>query len=381
VPVGYHTKVIIDSDNDLPSYSGENDMQATDNEKTGQTGTRHTDRLDRALTVGGYLTSPDGRYKDSTANLYAAAWSAFETWCHSTGRTPMPATPETIATYAVALLDTGYVPDTIKCRITAIRARHRIMGHPVPDNVPAWTVLCWAESSRVRPVVNGISRTDLLAAIRSCPDTTLGIRNQALALLAWDVLLPAPDIVALNVDDITDPWGDHPMTIQTSPVRDVDHDHTTAIDTTCPRCDAQPGEPCTWSTGIVDPGISHAGRDRAAGDTSACPACAIRAWVRELHLAGIRHGALFRPVDRLGVIARSGVRRSGSTAPDARLTVRSVHRVWARLVADSGITPCTPRALRLGGARDRVDRGEPVRSVIDRAAWSPNTASVVTRLM
>lgn len=355
-------------------------MEATDNKKTGQIDVNRSGRIDRALTVGGYLTSADGRYKKSTAHLYAAAWNAFETWCRSAGRTPMPATPETIATYAAHLLDDGYVPDTIKCRITAIRARHRIMGHPVPDNIPAWAVLCGAESSRVRPVVNGITRPELQMAIRACPDTTLGIRNRALALLAWDVLLPIPDIVALDVTDITDPWDDHPMTIDANPTRDVAHDHATAIDTTCPHCHAQPGQACRWSTKTTDPNITHSGRERAADDTSACPACAIRAWIRQLHLAGIRDGALFRPVDRLGVIAGSGVPRSGSTAPDARLTVRSVHRVWARLVAESGITPCTPRALRLGGARDRVDRGEPVRSVIDRAAWSPNTASVVTRL-
>lgn len=355
-------------------------MEATDNKKTGQMDMNPSDRLDRALTIGGYLTSADGRYKESTAALYAAAWTAFETWCRSAGRTPIPATPETIATYAIHLLNDGYVPDTIKCRITAIRARHRIMGHPVPDNIPAWTVLSGAESSRVRPVVNGITRLDLQTAIRTCPDTTLGIRNRALALLAWDVLLPIPRIVALNVEDIADPWGDAPVTIRTVPVRNIDHDHTTALDVECPHCHAQPGQTCLWPAGTVDPNTSHAGRDRAAGDRYACPACAIRSWVRQLHLAGIRQGALFRPVDRLGMIARSGVRRSGSTAPDARLTVRSVHRVWARLIADSGITPCTPRALRLGGARDRVDRGEPVRSVIYRAAWSPNTVSVVTRL-
>lgn len=375
--VRYRTKVIIDLYNDLPSSSGESDMKATDNEETGQ---NHAVRLDRALTVGGYLSSPDGRYKESTANLYAAAWTAFETWCRSSGRTAMPATPETVATYAVALLEDGYVPDTIKCRITAIRARHRILGHPVPDNVPAWAVLCGAESSRVRPVVNGITRPELHEAIRACPDTVIGARNRAIALLAWDVLLPVPDIIALNIEDIGDPFGDEPMTIRTTPTRDVTHDHTTALDVACPHCNAEPGQACRWSTGIADPDIIHAGRERAAGDAYACPACAIRAWVRHLHLAGIRHGALFRPVDRLGVIAGSGVRRSGSTAPDDRLTVRSVHRVWARLVADSGITPCTPRAIRLGGARDRVDRGEPVRSVIDRAAWSPNTASVVGRL-
>jgi integrase len=327
-------------------------MQATESKKIGQIGTNPSDLLDRALTIGGYLSAPDGRYKQSTANLYATAWAAFETWCRSAGRTPMPATPETIATYALSLLDEGRVPETIKCRITAIRARHRIMGHPVPDNVPAWTVLSAAESSRVRPVVNGIARTDLLTALRACPETILGTRNRAIALLAWDVLLPVPEIIALDIEDIDDrPEGY--LTIRTDPTRDVAHDHTPET-------------------------TNH---ERAAEDTYACPACAIQAWVRKLHLSGIRSGALFRPVDRMGVIAEPGIRRSGNSAPDYRLSIRSVHRVWARLVRDSGITPCTPRSIRLGGARARVDRGESPGSVIARAAWSPTSSSVVTRLL
>lgn len=356
-------------------------MKATENEKIGQTGTGTSpaDRIDRALTLGGYTA----RYKTSTATLYAAAWTAFRTWCQESGLTPMPATPETIAVYAVHLLNLGYVPDTIKSRITAIRARHRTDGHPVPDNVPAWAVLSGAQSSRVRPPVNGLAQGDLLTAVRSCPETTLGRRDRALALLAWDVLLPLPELVALNIGDVGDRWGGGPIELrdQTGTIRDVAHEHSTALDVECQDCHAQPGEPCAMATNSRTHAISHIARERAAGDTTACPACALRAWVRELHLAGIHHGALFRPVDRLGTIATPGVRRSGSTSPDARLTIRSVHRVWARLVASSGITPCTPRSLRLGGARSRVDRGEPLLDVIGRASWSPHTPSVVTRLL
>lgn len=302
-------------------------------------------RLDRSLTVGGY--TPSGRYKESTARLYADAWADFSSWCSSAGRTPMPATPETIATYAAYLIDHGYKPGTARSRITAVRSRHRQLGHPAPDNVAAWSVLRGAEPTRPPRQVKGIDRSDLLDAVETCGSDPAGLRNRALVLLAWDLTVAAPDFIGLDIDHVHTASGDQPATI-TIANRDVEltieHDH--------------------------DP-------------IGLCPVCAARDWIAAMANVGIVSGPLFRPVDRLGVIEGSGISRAGSrsTTGCARLSKRSLYRVWTRVVAASGIEASTPRALRIGGARHRVQRTGDVGPALARAGWSPTTGAAVNRLL
>lgn len=301
--------------------------------------------IDRSLTVGGYVRDQRGQYADSTTRLYSHAWKQFNAWCREQWLSPLPATPETIACYARHLLAEGYVAGTVRCRITAIHARHRQTGHPVPDNVPAWIVLRDADTGRVRPEVTPIGRQNLIAAIGHCDmSRPIGVRDRALTILAWDLLIPAPACIGLDIGDVDiHDDADSSIRVGTRQIPIV-HDH--------------------------DPAIM-------------CAVCATRNWIQAMADVGITAGPLFRPVDRLDIIAGcvGGFRRSGSTQPGYRLTIRSLHRVWARLVARSGIQVCTQRALRLGGARDRIRHGESLAQVLDRASWSPHTPSVVSRLV
>lgn len=316
-------------------------VKATKNRHAGRGETDK--RLDRALTVGGY--TPSGRFKSNTAKLYAEAWRDFDTWCRSSGRTSMPATPSTMAEYAMNLIDRGYVPATARSRITAVRARHRQLGHPVPDNLPAWGVLQGVEHTP-RPTPD-ISRDALLAAVSTCPTTPAGRRNRAIVLLAWDLTCPAPHFLALNIEDVHLAGDDQPARI-------------------------------TLPTRAEDVAIHH---DHSPIDL--CPVCAVREWIQEMASVGITEGPLFRPVDRLGVIEGCGIRRAGGpiTRGDARLSYRSLYRVWTRLIAQSGIEASTPRALRVGGARDRVRRTGDVGQALCRAGWSPTTGAAVSRLL
>lgn len=321
-----------------------NTVEAT---KTGHAGRGDSaKRLDRSLTIGGYI--PAGKYKPSTARLYADAWADFSSWCRSSGRTPMPATPETIATYAAHLVDHGYKPDTARSRITAVRSRHRQLGHPVPDNVAAWSVLRGAEPIPPPRQVKGVERPGLIAAAETCGHDPAGLRNRALVLLAWDLTISAPDFIKLDIEHVHLPSeAGQPATI-TVASRDedllIEHDH--------------------------DP-------------IGLCPVCAARAWISAMAAVGITSGPLFRPVDRLGVIEGSGVRRAGapSQTGDARLSKRSLYRVWNRLVVASGIEASTPRALRIGGARHRVEQAGDVGPALARAGWSPTTGAAVSRLL
>lgn len=322
-------------------------MEAASTNETDATGHSGMDRvLDRSLTIGGY--TPSGQFKSSTQRVYAFAWSEFVSWCGSMGLTSMPATSETLATYAAHLSSNGYATSTVRTRIVAIRARHRIQGHSAPDNVAAWSVLRAVKPTRPpRPPVKGIKRTDLLAAVNTCGQTTAGLRNRALALLAWDLTVPATSFIALDIEHITIHRGDRPAEIRIPGRREtmrVDHDH--------------------------DP-------------VDLCPVCAVQAWIAEMAQADITRGPLFRPVDRLGVIEGAERPRAGVCSPtgSARLSQRSVYRVWARLVAASGISASTPRALRIGGARDRVQHTGDLGSALDRAGWMSTTGTVVSRLV
>lgn len=326
-------------------------MNAAEDAGTGQADTttgQAADRIDRALTVGGYSRATDGRYLGSTAKLYAACWGQFESWCRSAGRTPMPATPETIAVFAAHLIDDeGFAAGTVRGRISAIRARHRQLGEPVPDNVAAWSVLRGANPTRRRPEVKGIRREDLLRVAEICRSGPMGTRNRAIALLAWDLLIPAPDFIGLNIGDI----GEQPT---------GDGDGTPSL---VVRADLR--------TLVITPDPVEA----------LCPVRAALAWVGCLRAAGITAGPLFRPVDSVGVIAGSGLPRRGCSNPSGRLSVRSVYRIWTKMVAEAGVSPCTPRSLRIGGAQDLVQRGAEVTEVLQRADWSERSPTVVNRLV
>jgi hypothetical protein len=322
-------------------------MNATEATESGQVGRCDSARrLDRALTLGGY--TPAGRYKDSTSRLYADAWADFFSWCRSSGRTPMPATPETIATYAAHLVEVGYAPETARSRITAVRARHRQLGHPVPDNVPAWSVLRAAQPTRPPRQVKGAKPADLLAAVETCAPGPAGRRNRAIALLTWDLTISSPELISLDIQHVHLPQREDDPVMVTIDGRAqtlaVEHDH----------------EP-----------------------TAVCAACAVREWIDVMRRVGITTGPLFRPVDRLGVIEGSGVRRAGAMSPtgDARLSKRSLYRIWAKMVTASGIETTTPRSLRIGGARHRVQLTGDVGTALERAGWSPTTGVAVSRLL
>lgn len=298
------------------------------------------ERIDRALTLGGY--TPSGQYKHSTANLYGKAWADFLAWCTESGRTAMPTTSETIAEYAADLIDRGYTPGTARSRITAVRARHRQLGHAAPDTVAAWLVLRGVEHTPRTSA--SIERDDILAAVSTCTATTAGRRNRAIVLLAWDLTCPAPAFMALDISDVHLAGNDAPATI------------------------AIPGRAVT---------VEHNHQP-----IDLCPVCAVQAWIEEMAAVGITQGALFRPVDRLGVIEGSGVRRAGGpmSRGDARLSGRSLYRVWSRLVAAAGIEASTPGDVRIGGAREQAQRTG-VGRALHRAGWSPTTGAAVSRLL
>ena len=66
---------------------------------------------------------------ENTKRAYARQWEQFTAWCSEAGRSPLPATPQTLAEYVSHLADLDRAPSTIEQAIASIRTAHRIAGH------------------------------------------------------------------------------------------------------------------------------------------------------------------------------------------------------------------------------------------------------------
>ena len=70
-----------------------------------------------------------------TLQNYAADWKHFTAWCTEHGRRSLPAAPETILCYVVALVD-RYSVSTIERRLASISYYHKQARHPLPTKDP-----------------------------------------------------------------------------------------------------------------------------------------------------------------------------------------------------------------------------------------------------
>ena len=71
-----------------------------------------------------------------TLLAYRTDWAQFVSWCEQHEVSPLPAAPETVASY-LADLARNYKPSTIQRRLSAISQAHKAAGHTSPAD-EAW---------------------------------------------------------------------------------------------------------------------------------------------------------------------------------------------------------------------------------------------------
>ena len=84
-----------------------------------------------------------------TLQNYAADWKHFTAWCTEHGRRALPAAPETILCYVVALVD-RYAVSTIERRLASISYYHKQARHPLPTKDPEGNEF-FTSSSAIKP--------------------------------------------------------------------------------------------------------------------------------------------------------------------------------------------------------------------------------------
>src|SRR3712207_2581001 len=145
---------------------------------------------------------------EATLLAYRKDMAAFQVWCDAHGLAALPASPETVAAFLAEQARSGLKASSIARRVSAIRFAHKLAGHPSPT-----------EDEGVSTVMKGIRRTLGTAPAQKAPATaealsamlahvdarTLrGTRDRALLLLGFAGALRRSELVALDVEDLTE---------------------------------------------------------------------------------------------------------------------------------------------------------------------------------
>jgi site-specific recombinase XerD len=140
---------------------------------------------------------------ENTLRGYRGDWKNFCTWCGARNLCPLPATPETVASYIAECA--GHLKvGSIQRRLNAIAEAHKAMGIESPTS-----------AGLVRNTLKGIRRTmgtaavqkaaaltaDIVAMVSATDSGLIGVRDRAMILLGFAGAFRRSELIGLNVED------------------------------------------------------------------------------------------------------------------------------------------------------------------------------------
>ncbi len=253
---------------------------------------------------------------ESTLRAYRSDWGHFAAWCVGRNASSLPADPETVALYLVALAET-HRPATITRRLTSIAKAHAAANHPNPATTTHIVVAETLQGIRrtlgtAQPGKTPLLTADLIKVLAYLPDSLSGKRDRALLLVGYTGGLRRSELATLAVEDLAWVSEGAVLTLRRSKTDQEGQGRKVAV-----------------------PKGAHA---------ATCPVTALREW---LEVAGITSGALFREVDRHGKLGDSGLHSD------------SVGAILKRAVARAGFDPAgfAGHSLRAGFATQAARNG------------------------
>ncbi|GII89713.1 integrase [Sphaerisporangium siamense] len=292
----------------------------------------------------------------NTGRAYARDWAAFTAWCAAAGRTPLPATAETLTEYVTHLAATPTArgtlpaPSTIERALACVQSRHKKAGLLLNAEGARLALRAYrkeraAAGTRARKAPPAVL-DDLRAMVDACDPTTLaGLRDRAALVLGFALMGRRSELAALDIEDLAPTVEGLEVLIRASK---TDQD---AIGEVVPL-----------------PYGSHP-------DT--CPVRVVQAWTTALAKLGVTAGPLLRGIDRHGRITTATPGASGKAA--ARISGHGLNLIVRRAAVRAGLPGAetyTAHSLRAGGATAAAKAGAPVSAIARHGRWSEKSPVV-----
>jgi site-specific recombinase XerD len=155
----------------------------------------------------GGVVPPDAHYAANTLKGYSNDWKLFQQWCRVAERESLPASPETVRLYLIALLRRGRKVLTAERRLSAISHYHRQADHDFTEQRKhAREVLDLAKRHRqeqprqMLPLAVGELRKIARLLCRDGSDEAL--RDRALLVVGLGSALRRCNLAALALSDV-----------------------------------------------------------------------------------------------------------------------------------------------------------------------------------
>lgn len=288
--------------------------------------------LDAALArLQQHAIDARGAFSINTERALRSDIMVFSSWCASANRTVLPASGETIAAF-VDTMGHSKAPATVRRYVSSVATFHHAAGLESPANTMVVKLALkrlhrakGRSQAQAAPLVRSILDRMLAAA----PDTLIGLRNTALAAVAYDTLCRRSELVALLVEDI-----------------EVSADGSATVMVRRSKID-QEGE------GAVR---------YLAADTVRI----LDAWLKGAELTA---GPIFRAVAK-GARVRDGL---------SAAAVAELFKAMARTagLSDSEVSRISGHSSRVGAAQDMARHGVEMPAIMQAGGWS--TATMVAR--
>lgn len=279
----------------------------------------------------------DGATPENTRRAYDWAWNRFTGWCEKNGRTPLPATAETVTEHVAALRAKLAAPSTMEQALGVIGSTHRRHGYRRPETDDARTIV---RSYRRELAEDGVGprqapplTRDALQQIVSALDVSkpIGRRDRVMLVLGFMMMARRSELAALRFADAVECSQGLDVTVRTSKTDHESRGRQVAL----PR--------------HKDPALD--------------PVRLVKAWRDEVGPDGPLIQRLSLDGRPAGPITGHGVNHA-------------VH--MAALRVGLGDVGYTAHSLRAGGLTDALLRGVPVGIAARHGGWDPKSPVVMT---